>query len=235
MTMPILPGHRRRPEDEQVARQPHRRGRAARGAVRPHDEHPRRRAGRVVPAPRRRPSRRPPGHPGAGEAPARAPRRRPLPRRRGGSGPRPHFNRVVRDRRAPDEIPEVPCPPGAGAPARPPGRPPRRRLAQRGAAPDRRRRRQPRRRAGAASSTWIRRALRGACPKAGKRRFARLVLAADALSDEGPERLATGLDSPFAGRYTPVTARGGTRPARQGKGNRLRLHLFDLHPMETPA
>ena len=42
MTMPILPGHRRRAADEQVARQLRRRDRAARGDVRQADERPRR-------------------------------------------------------------------------------------------------------------------------------------------------------------------------------------------------
>ena len=44
LTMPILPGHRRRAEDEQVARQLRRRHRPARGDVRQADEHPRRRS-----------------------------------------------------------------------------------------------------------------------------------------------------------------------------------------------
>ena len=105
LTMPILPGHRRQAEDEQVLRQLRRGHRSAGGDVREADEHPRlgdgrvlpaaaRRAARPGPAPRSRPSASSPaGSPTASTA--RAPARR----------PRQRFDQVHVRRELPDEIP----------------------------------------------------------------------------------------------------------------------------------
>ena len=107
MTMPILPGHRRRAEDEQVAGQLRRRDRSARGDVRQADAGPRRGDGHVLPAAARRgavPRRRP----GRGEAGARPAPRRALPRRAdAAAAAEAHFDRVHVAHEIPGRVEEV--------------------------------------------------------------------------------------------------------------------------------
>ena len=102
--------HRRRAQDVEVARQLHRRHRAARGDVRQDAEHPRRlardvvlAAARLLAAGRRRAARRQAGAgPGA---------RRALPRRRGGRRRRGDVRpRSIVEHEVPDDVPEVDWP-----------------------------------------------------------------------------------------------------------------------------
>ena len=101
MTMPILVGHRRRAEDEQVARQLRRRHRPAGGDVRQADEHPRRGDGRVLPAAARR-AEQPDAPPNEAK---RELARRIVDRFHGegaGAAAEEHFNRVFVQHEVPD-------------------------------------------------------------------------------------------------------------------------------------
>ena len=114
LTMPILPGPRRRAADEQVARQLRRRDRSARGDVRQADERPRRGDGHLLRAAAGR------GRSTAALPPVEAKRalgaadRRALPRRGGGRGrPRSTSTACTRSTCRPEEIEEVDVSPRA--------------------------------------------------------------------------------------------------------------------------
>ena len=94
-----------------------------------------------------------------------------------------HFTRVVREGRAPDEVPEADA--AAGRPRAPAGAHPRglRALDERGAPAHRPGRREARRRADRPTSTLPRAALDGALLQVGKRQFARLRAAPDRRSE----------------------------------------------------
>ena len=177
--------HRRRAEDEQVARQLRRRHRPAGGDVRPADADPRRGDGRVLPAAARRGA-------AGGRPPNEAKRAlgRRIVERFHGDGPpaRPPRStstgssssaRRPRRSRSSTSAPTRATDGGAGPPAGADGRRLRDQL-ERGAAPDQAGRRQARRRAAARRDPRprARRARRARSCRSGKRRFRRLCLSA---------------------------------------------------------